>query len=181
MADILEAKLSSVETLLGASDIYVSARLNKGSRPADVLFRFGGEIVVEKSFSGLRFLPERNGLVPILKFVQWKSLVIAIGLTRMLIFCANPPSVLTSTQLFRAAHEDTGFYSVRADAFGHALIVLYESGTASVSGDGKLLWHREKYWDDIVTFVDENIVVLEDDAGSKTIIDCRTGELRDNR
>lgn len=181
MADILEAKLSSVETLLGTSDIYVSTRLNKGGRPADVLFRFGEESVVERSFAGLRFLSERNDLVPIFEFVQWKSLVIAIGLTRMLIFRANPPSVLTSTQLFRAAREDTGFYSVRADAFGHTLIVLYESGIASVSGDGELLWHRKKYWDDIVTFVDENIVILEDDAGSETTIDCRTGELRDNR
>ncbi|WP_342237778.1 hypothetical protein [Inquilinus sp. OTU3971] len=179
MADILEAKLSSVEIPLGTSEIYAFARFNKGSRPSDVIFRIGDMELVERSFAQLRFASDHKKLVPVLEFVQWKDFVIAIGLTRMLILHEPSSSLIESAQLFRSAHEDSGFYKLRADVCGHTLIVSYESGVASVNEDGRMEWHREKSWSDTLTTVDQSVVILEDEAGAQSIIDSRTGELKD--
>jgi hypothetical protein len=171
-----DATIGSEAASVHGTPLLAAARLNKGDRPATIVFNLNGQEVVEESFAGLIFDNVKGSLVPSVEVVQWQSLFLVLGIRRWLIFKNAPIKQCRTLDLHRAASDDTGFYATEFQAYEELLMGIYEGGSVCISPSGEIMWHIEKYWDDIFLGIEESSLVFMIEGGARYAIDCKTGK-----
>ncbi len=161
--------------ILGASLTAIAER-NKRDRPANLVLKFEGGEVHEASFTKIRFDAESNQLMPLLEVGQWENIVLVMGWKKWLIFSVTPVTQIGSLDLHRSENEDAGFYRVNFLSQNGLLIAVYESGVAAISGAGKVVWHRKKYWDDVLLQANDGRLIFLTESGQRFAFECSSGE-----
>ncbi|HSX58705.1 MAG TPA: hypothetical protein VLF18_00765 [Tahibacter sp.] len=166
---------SDTATVLGGS-LVIRSKLNKGDRAADLIFEFRDGLILEKNFMDLRFNEASKKLVPILEVLWWGGCAVMIGLRVWLVLAGSPIAQVDRLELHRSASDDSGFYSLRFLEIDSVLIGVYEGGVVAVSNAGKIIWHRQKHWDDELLCVDGDRLVFLAENGRRFALDCGSGK-----
>jgi hypothetical protein len=141
--------------------------LGKGADRLTILSGPGVELHL-LDFCELRLLDEKRGLAHSLEIVSAGKYTVVIGSTALL---SVSDRSMGYVGLNRTLTEDSGFYSWGWYACEFGLLGIYESGVIRLSGEGLLLWHKHKKWDDILVSVGARSVTFEGFDGKRYSLD----------
>lgn len=176
MIEVQEHRIGAHPTEILPALLTASSKINKGDRPADLVFKFEGSEVTETCFAELRFDKISNQLAPLVEISQWQNIVLVMGIRKWLIFTSQPLNLVNSLHLHRHQDEDTGFYSTNLFNHNDLLIAIYESGAAAISSSGMIVWHRKKHWDDKFVNISHSQLVFLTECGQTFAFDCSSGK-----
>ncbi|QWP75835.1 hypothetical protein J5226_19830 [Lysobacter sp. K5869] len=148
----------------------------KDDRPADVIYSLHGQEHIERGFASLTYSSSSHSLVPVTELIRWKNFLLVLGRRSCLVFDREAGRLADTVALNRRETDDTGFYDVKFQDSDQILVVVYESGIFAVTATG-VLWHHHKTWDELVTSIDaDSIVVTTGDEGQYTL-ETQTGHM----
>lgn len=176
MINFERGMLSKVKSRLLQTDIYANCKADKGERPHDVIVFFRDNILVEPNFSQIHLDLDSKYLVPCLDVGKWKELTFVVGAVRVLVFSSGSGNLVSILNLNRELDSDAGWFNFSMHIHEDFLIMIHEGGLAAIAGDGKIIWQRQKYWDDSFDRIEDKNIVFVNDEGSFFGFACDTGD-----
>lgn len=144
--------------------------------PADVLIKFRNIEMHETSFACPHYNAPIRKRLPAIEVAQWKDILLLIGKMKWILIKLSDTDAAEAINLCRNSNEDSGFYHISFHELSGLLIVVYESGLFAISGEGKVVWHRKKKWDDILVSTHEDRLVFCTFEDDEFAICTHTGE-----
>lgn len=172
MIDLQDILVKEGEVVTLSNGVKLIGSKPSGSRPSAITIRAESDEIEVASFAEMRFSSESAGLVPTCEVAIWKGHAFIVGLPAVVIAGGGAP---LKCDLFRRVGEDSGFYKTEWWEAGQRLFCIYESGVAAWNEGGQELWHLRKSWDDVITGVGTERLVLVRHDGQRIIINPSDG------
>lgn len=145
---------------------------------SDATIYVGDSHVFEADFLEVRWASEAQGLAPTLDFVRLEhneqTACVLLGVYSWLI--VGRSNVIDRVSLNRSKDDDRGFYDVEWTLAAPNYIFVYEGGVVVLSLQGKVVWHKAKRWDEVVTRVTSQGVEVLGEENQKRFISSATTE-----
>jgi hypothetical protein len=126
--------------------------------------------------------PSFNPLVTAVIENKTKPFCSIIGLWEVLFINVQTKTLEIILKLNRTESDDRGFYFLKILTLKDAFLIIYESGIARISNNGKIKFHRSLRWDDIYCKTDENYIYYSSEhlKNEDWRVNIKNGEIVEN-
>ncbi|KAB8172338.1 hypothetical protein FKV24_014940 [Lysobacter maris] len=172
----LEDKVVGGEATSLCGDAVLARSVGAGRRGlVDIIFVAADKEIDVKEFAGLRFDSSSGGMMPFVETGSWRGLLLVVGVRELLVFSVSSPANVEILRLYRSLDDDSGFYSGLMVEVGDVLFFIYEGGVVAIHSTGSVLWHRQKFWDDVFVRIDDEKLIFMKEGGATFSISCADG------